>query len=145
MALFLFAFWCDKINLDNCRDYVSKYFAFHNRLCASCDLRYPPSLLFAMSTPPNNERSPPRKWITQKFRSLVSSSRSQSRNLEVRSTSINAPPINSDRSGMKIGLFHKYKGLNIPRRIPFYTWRASLSEYYRECYEYRYDIIQRCG
>ena len=79
----------------------------------------------AMSTPQNNERSP-NKWLKQKFRSVFSSSRSPSRNLEMQSTSTNVPPINSpsdseghtrikvDRteSGKKIGLIHKYKRLN---------------------------------
>ena len=50
------------------------------------------SLPLAMSTPPNNERSP-RKWFKQKFRSVFSS-KSPSRNLDALPTSTNVPPIN---------------------------------------------------
>ena len=54
------------------------------------DLRLP---LAIMSTPPSNKQSP-NKWKL-KFRSVFSSSKSPSRNLEVQSTSTNVPPINS--------------------------------------------------
>ena len=75
-----------------------------------------PSITLAMSTPSNNGRSA-RKWFKQKLSSVFSSSRSPSRNSEVRSTSTNVPPINSpsdgpriiaDRtgSGKKIGFIH---------------------------------------
>ena len=56
---------------------------------------------FAMSTPSNNEQSP-RKGFKQKFRSVFSSIRSPSRNLEVQSTSTNVPPINSPSDGPRI-------------------------------------------
>ena len=78
--------------------------------------------LLAMSTTPSNNERSPRKWLKQKIRSVFSSSRSPSRNLEVRSTSTNVPPINSpsdgpriiaDRteSGKKIGFNHDPKVL----------------------------------
>ena len=55
------------------------------------------SLHLAMSTPPNNERSP-RNWFKQNFRSIFSSSKSLSRNLDVpdtrpTSTNINNSPL----------------------------------------------------
>ena len=56
---------------------------------------------FAMSTPSNNEQLP-RKGFKQKFRSVFSSIRSPSRNLEVQSTSTNVPPINSPSDGPRI-------------------------------------------
>ena len=56
---------------------------------------------FAMSTPSHNERSP-KKWFKQKFRSVFSSSRSPSRNLEVQSTRTNVPSINSPSDSPRI-------------------------------------------
>ena len=81
----------------------------HNGLCALSRLS------LAMSTPPNNEKSP-RKWIKQKFSSVFSSSR----NLDVpdaQSTSNSflaaqarekSPRIIADRtgSGKKISFIH---------------------------------------
>ena len=90
------------------------------------------SSITAMSTPPNNERSP-KKWFKQKFSSVFSSSRSPSRSLEGQSTGTNVPQIKSpsdgpriiaDRpgSGKKIGLIHKCKGFNTLCSKNYLTW-----------------------
>ena len=102
--------------------------------CDMCDMCFQVSSITAMSTPPNNERSP-RKWFKQKFRSVFSSSRSSSRSLEGQSTGTNVPPLNSpfdsdgpriiaDRtgSGKKIGLIHKFKGFNTLCSKNYLTW-----------------------
>ena len=75
-------------------DYISKYWHTCIQVPSITDR-------LAMSTPPNNERSP-RKWLKQKFRSVFSSSRSPSPNLEVRSKSTNVPPINSPSDSPRI-------------------------------------------
>ena len=78
-------------------DYISKYWHSCIEVPSITDRCY----RLAMSTPPNNERSP-WKWLKQKFRSVFSCSRSPSRNLEVRSTSTNVPSINFPSDGPRI-------------------------------------------